>query len=88
MWVLAGEQLRRGANLVEGQDEEPPYFDSFAEYKEFCVQYRARLAQIVRSTAGWLPEQVLYKTYPPRLWIGTTQRYSAILVSHQALPAK
>lgn len=52
---------------MEGQDEEPPYFDSFAEYKEFCVQYRARLAQIVRSTAGWLPEQVLYKTSPPRL---------------------
>ena len=54
----AGEQLRRGANLTEGVDEEPPYFDSFAEYKEFCVQYRAKLAQIVRCTAGWLPEQV------------------------------
>ena len=43
---------------MEGQDEEPPYLDSFAEYKEFCVQYRSRLAQIVRSTAAWLPEQV------------------------------
>ncbi len=35
----------------------PPYFDSFAEYKEFCVQYRSKLSQIVRATAGWLPEQ-------------------------------
>ena len=34
-----------------------PYFDSFAEYKEFCVQYRSKLSQIVRATAGWLPEQ-------------------------------
>lgn len=54
----AGEQLRRGTNLVEGVDEEPPYFDSFVDYKEFCVQYRSKLAQIVRCTAGWLPEQV------------------------------
>jgi hypothetical protein len=53
----AGEQLRRGANLVEGVDDVPPYFDMFAEYKEFCVQYRAKLSQIVRATAGWLPEQ-------------------------------
>ena len=55
--VRAGEQLRRGANLVEGVDDVPPYFDMFAEYKEFCVQYRAKLSQIVRATAGWLPEQ-------------------------------
>ena len=55
--ALSGEQLRRGANLAEGVDAVPPYFDSFAEYKEFCVQYRSKLSQIVRATAGWLPEQ-------------------------------
>ena len=53
----AGEQLRRGANLVDGVDDVPPYFDTFAEYKEFCVQYRSKLSHIVRGTAGWLPEQ-------------------------------
>ena len=55
--MYTGEQLRRGANLVDGVDDVPPYFDSFAEYKEFCVQYRSKLSQIVRATAGWLPEQ-------------------------------
>jgi len=54
---MSGEQLRRGANLAEGVDAVPPYFDSFAEYKEFCVQYRSKLSQTVRATAGWLPEQ-------------------------------
>ena len=54
---MAGEQLQRGANLAEGVDAVPPYFDTFAEYKEFCVQYRSKLSQIVRATAGWLPEQ-------------------------------
>ena len=43
---------------MEGIDDVPPYFDLFSEYKEFCVQYRAKLSQIVRATAGWLPEQV------------------------------
>ena len=63
--ACAGEKLRCGAHLAEGRDDEPPYFDSFAEFKEFCVQYRSRLAHIVRLTAGWLPEQV-----PPPLCSG------------------
>jgi len=54
----AGDRLRTGIQLVEGRDEVPDCFDTFAEYVEFCVEYRAKLAQIVKQTATWLPQQV------------------------------
>lgn len=54
----AGDRLRTGIQLVEGRDEVPDCFDTFAEYVEFCVDYRAKLAQIVKQTATWLPQQV------------------------------
>ena len=44
-------------HLVE-TDDFPPVFDTFADYKEASVQYRARLLQIVRLAAALLPEQV------------------------------
>lgn len=56
---LAGERLRIGVQLMEGRDEVPDFFDTFTEYVEFCVDYRAKLAQIVKMTATWLPQQVL-----------------------------
>jgi hypothetical protein len=37
----------------------PDFFDTFIEYVEFCVDYRAKLAQVVKLTAVWLPQQVL-----------------------------
>lgn len=36
----------------------PDFFDTFIEYVEFCVDYRAKLAQVVKLTAVWLPQQV------------------------------
>ena len=36
----------------------PEFFDTFIEYVEFCVDYRAKLAQVVKLTAVWLPQQV------------------------------
>ncbi|KAL4423234.1 hypothetical protein ABPG77_000026 [Micractinium sp. CCAP 211/92] len=57
---VAAEQLRtRGAHVPTEEDELPPYFDSFADYKEFVVQYRARLSSIVRFAAAVLPEHAL-----------------------------
>lgn len=55
--MRAGDRLRTGAALVEGRDAVPGCFDTFAEYVEFCVDYRAKLAQIVKQTATWLPQQ-------------------------------
>lgn len=56
--LYAGERLRIGVQLMEGRDEVPDFFDTFTEYVEFCVDYRAKLAQIVKMTATWLPQQV------------------------------
>jgi hypothetical protein len=43
---------------MEGRDAVPDCFDTFSEYVEFCVDYRAKLAQVVKLTAVWLPQQV------------------------------
>lgn len=57
---VAAEQLReRGAHVPTEGDDLPPYFDTFADYKEFMVQYRARLSSIVRFAAAVLPEHAL-----------------------------
>ena len=54
----AGDRLRTGVQLLEGRDPVPDFFDTFSEYVEFCVDYRAKLAQVVKLTAIWLPQQV------------------------------
>lgn len=56
--ACAGDRLRTGIQLTERRDPVPDFFDTFTEYVEFCVDYRAKLAQIVKLTATWLPQQV------------------------------
>lgn len=57
--VLTGEQLRKGAHLVEADTDLPPFFDTFDDYREFCLEYRASLGKIARLTACLLPEPAL-----------------------------
>jgi hypothetical protein len=56
---LPGEQLRKGAHLVEADTDLPPFFDTFDDYREFCLEYRASLGKIARLTACLLPEPAL-----------------------------
>lgn len=56
--MRAGDRLRTGIQLMEGRDSVPDFFDTFTEYVEFCVDYRAKLAHVVKLTATWLPQQV------------------------------
>jgi hypothetical protein len=55
----AGEQLRKGVHLVEADTELPPFFDTFDEYREFMIEYRASLGKIAKLTACLLPEPAL-----------------------------
>jgi hypothetical protein len=54
----AGDRLRTGVHLNEDTDELPDEFDTFAEQVDFCVDYRSKLAQIVKAIALWMPLQV------------------------------
>ncbi|BDA43725.1 Exportin-5 [Coccomyxa sp. Obi] len=56
---LAGEQLRKGVHLVESDTDLPPFFDTFDDYREFCLEYRSSLGKIARLTACLLPEPAL-----------------------------
>ena len=58
-----GDRLRTGIQLTEGRDAVPEFFDTFIEYVEFCVDYRAKLAQVVKLTAVWLPQQVFISLF-------------------------
>jgi hypothetical protein len=62
--VLPGAQLQKGLHMVEGREDVPPFFDTFEEFNEFCIQHRSRLASIVKLTAGLLPEQVCIRQSP------------------------
>jgi hypothetical protein len=55
----AGEQLRKGVHLVEADTEVPPAFDSFEEFRDFCIDYRASLGRVARLTACLLPQPAL-----------------------------
>ncbi len=55
----AGEQLRKGVHLVESDTDLPPFFDTFDDYREFCLEYRSSLGKIARLTACLLPEPAL-----------------------------
>lgn len=46
-----------GVHLDQEADQVLPYFDTFAEQVDFCVDYRGKLAQVVKATAHWLPLQ-------------------------------
>ncbi|PSC73686.1 HASTY 1 [Micractinium conductrix] len=60
LMAMAAEQLQmRAAHVPTEDDELPPYFDTFADYKEAMVQYRARLSSVVRFAAAVLPEHAL-----------------------------
>ncbi len=52
-----GDRLQEGVQLEKGRDEMPEYFDTLPEYVEFCVDYRSKLAQVIKLTASWLPQQ-------------------------------
>lgn len=55
---------------MEGRDTVPDCFDTFSEYVEFCVDYRAKLAQVVKLTAVWLPQQVsVYGASVHTVWV-------------------
>jgi len=57
---LAAEQLhQRNPQTPHEDDEFPPYFDSFEDYREFMIGYRLKLSSIVKSTAAVLPQQAL-----------------------------
>lgn len=56
---FAGEKLRKGVHLVEVDTEVPPFFDTFDEYRDFCLDYRIALGKVARLTACLLPEQAL-----------------------------
>ncbi|PRW59064.1 HASTY 1-like isoform X1 isoform B [Chlorella sorokiniana] len=59
LMTMAAEQLQKRGHVPQEDDEFPPYFDTFADFKEMFVQYRARLSSIVRHAAAVLPEQAL-----------------------------
>ena len=44
---------------MEADTELPPFFDTFDDYREFCLDYRASLGKIARLTACLLPEPAL-----------------------------
>ena len=60
MRARAGEQLRKGVHVVEGERAEvPPFFDTFDEWRGFCLGYRNALGKVARLTASLLPEPAL-----------------------------
>ncbi len=59
----AGEHLQKGVHLVEADTELPPYFDTFADFQEFCFEYRSNLGKIVRLCACLLPEPALLSAH-------------------------
>lgn len=59
VFLHTGEQLRKGVHLVESDTNLPPFFDTFDDYREFCLEYRSSLGKIARLTACLLPEPAL-----------------------------
>ena len=60
---LAAEHLQsRNPHVPQSEDDVPPYFDSFEEYKEFMIGYRLKLSNIVKAAAAVLPQQALEAT--------------------------
>ena len=58
-WVPpAGTQVH-GARVPDEDEEIPPFFDTYLDYKDFCVGYRSELSQVVRLTSTLLPEAAL-----------------------------
>eukprot|EP00891_Asterochloris_glomerata_P003358 jgi/Astpho2/3358/Aster-x1142 len=55
---LAGTQVH-GARVPDEDEEIPPFFDTYLDYKDFCVGYRSELSQVVRLTSTLLPEAAL-----------------------------
>lgn len=57
---LAAEHLQqRNPHVPQSEDDVPPYFDSFEDYKEFMIGYRLKLSNIVKAAAAVLPQQAL-----------------------------
>lgn len=44
---------------MESDTDLPPFFDTFDDYREFCLDYRSSLGKIARLTACLLPEPAL-----------------------------
>ena len=74
---LAAEHLRqRNPHLPQAEDEIPPYFDTFEDYKEFMIGYRFKLSNIVKAAAAVLPQQAL-QAAGARLHAGITAAAAA-----------
>ena len=57
---LAAEHLqKRNPHVPQAEEDVPPYFDSFDDYKEFMIGYRLKLSTIVKAAAAVLPQQAL-----------------------------
>ncbi|KAG7667885.1 hypothetical protein Ndes2526B_g01708 [Nannochloris sp. 'desiccata'] len=57
---LAAEHLQnRNPHVPQAEEDVPPYFDSFEDYKEFMIGYRLKLSTIVKAAAAVLPQQAL-----------------------------
>lgn len=48
-----------GARVPDEDEEILPFFDTYLDYKDFCVGYRSELSQVVRLTSTLLPEAAL-----------------------------
>ena len=48
-----------GAHVPDEDEEIPPFFDTYLDYKDFCVGFRSELSQVVRLTSTLLPEAAL-----------------------------
>ena len=54
----AGTQVH-GARVPDEDEEMPPFFDTYLDYKDFCVGYRGELSQVVGWSSSLLPEGAL-----------------------------